>query len=64
MGENKNLICSRCNVALEMHKAYFSYLDHSFNTEVMRCPSCGQVFIPESLAKGQMAQVEVSIEDK
>ncbi len=64
MGENKNLICSRCNVALEMHKAYFSYLDHSFNTEVMRCPSCGQVFIPESLAKGKMAQVEVSIEDK
>ena len=29
-----------------------------------RCPSCGQVFIPESLAKGKMAQVEVSIEDK
>ena len=64
MEENKNLICSRCTVALEMHKAYFSYLDHSFNTEVMRCPSCGQVFIPESLAKGKMAQVEVSIEDK
>ena len=64
MEENKNLICSRCGAALEMRKAYFSYLDHSFNTEVMRCPSCGQVFIPESLAKGKMAQVEVSIEDK
>ena len=35
MEENKNLICSRCNVALEMHKAYFSYLDHSFNLSLI-----------------------------
>jgi len=47
-----------------MHKAFFSYLEHSFSTEVLRCPVCGQVFIPESLARGKMAQVEVSIEDK
>lgn len=64
MEENKKLICSRCGVELEMHKANFSYLDHSFSTEVMRCPSCGQVYIPESLAKGKMMQVETSIEDK
>lgn len=64
MEENKKLICSRCNAALEPHKAHFSYLDHSFSTEVMRCPVCGQVYIPENLAKGKMAQVEVSIEDK
>ncbi len=64
MEENKKLICSRCDVELEPHKAYFSYLDHSFHTDVLRCPKCGQVFIPEELAKGKMAQVEVSIEDK
>lgn len=64
MEEDKKLICSRCNVALELHKAHFSYLDHSFSTEVLRCPVCGQVYIPESLAKGKMAQVEVSIEEK
>ena len=64
MEENKNLTCSRSNLTLELHKAHFSYLDHSFSTEVLRCPVCGQVYIPESLAKGKMAQVEVSIEDK
>ncbi len=64
MEENKKLICSRCCVDFKIYKANFSYLDHSFNTEVMRCPSCGQVYIPEDLAKGKMMQVEVSIEDK
>ncbi|MEG1602556.1 MAG: LIM domain-containing protein [Cloacibacillus sp.] len=64
MEENTKLTCSRCGVGLEPRCAYFSYLEHSFHTEVMRCPQCGQVFIPESLAKGKMAQVEISIEDK
>lgn len=41
MEENKKMICSRCNAALEFHKAHFSYLDHSFSTEVQRCPVCG-----------------------
>ena len=64
MEEKPKLTCSRCGVELEMHKAFFSYLEHSFSTEVLRCPVCGQVFIPESLAREKMAQVEVSIEDK
>ncbi len=64
MEEKSGLMCSRCNKPLEMHKAFFSYLDHSFNTEVLRCPECGQVFVPESLARGKMAQVEVTVEDK
>jgi hypothetical protein len=42
----------------------FSYLGHAFRTDVLRCPSCGQVFIPESLAKGRMAEVETTLEDK
>ena len=28
------------------------------------CPSYGQVFIPESLAKGRMAEAETTLEDK
>ena len=64
MEENKQLMCASCNVALEPTRAYFSYLEHSFHTDVLRCPECGQVFIPESLAKGRMTEVEISIEDK
>lgn len=64
MEENKILVCSKCGVEMAPAKTCFSYLDHSFHTEVMRCPLCGQVFIPESLAKGRMSEVEISIEDK
>jgi RNase P subunit RPR2 len=64
MEENKKLICSRCNVEMTPAKTCFSYLNHSFHTEVLRCPLCGQVFIPESLASGRMTEVEISIEDK
>jgi uncharacterized protein with PIN domain len=64
MEENRKLICNRCDLELEMIKANFSYLDHNFHTEVPRCPKCGQVFIPESLANGRMSEVETSIEDK
>ena len=43
MEENKKLICSRCNEELTMANANFSYLKHSFHTEVLRCPKCGRV---------------------
>ena len=58
------LVCNRCGVPMTPIKTQFSYLDHSFSTEVPRCPKCGQVFIEEALAKGRMAEVEASLEDK
>jgi len=64
MEENKKLICSRCNEELTMANANFSYLKHSFHTEVLRCPKCGQIFIPEQLARVRMREVEATIEDK
>ena len=64
MEENKKLICSRYGVELTPAKASFSYLKHSFNSEVLRCPECGQIYIPESLAGGRMHEVEIAIEDK
>ena len=64
MEENRTLICSKCNVKLEPARTYFSYLGHSFNTDILRCPVCGQPFIPEELARERMAQVEMSLEDK
>ena len=64
MEESKKLICGKCMVEMHPAPTGFSYLGHAFRTDVLRCPSCGQVFIPESLAKGRMAEVETTLEDK
>lgn len=58
------MICHGCQVPLEPRKTDFTYLGHSFYTDVLRCPKCGQVFIPEELAKGRIAEVETQLEDK
>lgn len=64
MEENKKLICNICHVELKKTKTYFEYLGHSFHADMLRCPECGQVFIPEELVKGRMAEVEMMLEDK
>ncbi|SFG21480.1 hypothetical protein SAMN05660649_00988 [Desulfotomaculum arcticum] len=64
MTEKKTLICYQCKVELEMAKTCFEYLGLSFHTNVLKCPKCGLVFIPEDLAKGRMAEVEKQLEDK
>ncbi len=58
------MICSACQVPMEPRKTDFTYLGHSFYTDILRCPKCGQVFIPEDLAKGRIAEVEMQLEDK
>lgn len=58
------IICMKCNVPLVKSKTEFSYLKHNFNTELLRCPICGQVYIPEALVKGKMSQVEKALEEK
>lgn len=64
MEEYRKLTCGKCGVELTPAKASFSYLKHSFHSEVLRCPLCGQVYIPETLAGGRMLEVENAIEDK
>jgi len=63
-GGKKRLVCLRCGVELVLMKTQFSYLRHTFHTEIPRCPECGQAFVPEELAKGRMSEVETSLEDK
>ena len=63
-GSFEGLICNRCDVELTDVKTQFSYLGHTFHTDVPRCPECGQVFIPEELASGRMSEAEMSLEDK
>lgn len=64
MGKNKTLICHQCQVELKPEKTFFEYLGHSFHADILRCPECGLVFIPEDLAKGRIAEVEMQLEDK
>ena len=58
------LLCLKCKLPLEPRKIRFVYLGYSFDTELPRCPGCGQVFLPEDLVKDKVAQVERSLEDK
>ena len=56
--------CRKCDLPMEPAETYFEYLDHSFHTKLLRCPNCGEVYIPEELARGKMAEVEQNLEDK
>jgi phage FluMu protein Com len=49
---------------MESIEVTFSYLERSFRHKAPRCPQCGQVYIPEELAKGRMHAVEEALEDK
>ena len=62
--DRESLVCVKCGLPMEPAETYFEYLDHSFHTKLLRCPKCGEVFIPESLAIGKMAEVEQNLEDK
>lgn len=64
MEEQSALICGKCGIPLVSEKAGFTYLGHAFSTAVLRCPTCGVVFIPEELARGRIAEVEQTLEDK
>ena len=57
-------VCSRCELPLETGKVNVGYLGSMFPVDLYRCPRCGQVFIPEDLAAGKMAEVEKLLEDK
>ena len=60
----KRVICRKCGLEMKPEKTFFDYLDHNFHTDLLRCPSCGEVYIPETLVRGRMAQVEQELEDK
>ena len=56
------MLSLRC--AAGQGKVLISYLGSGFPVDLLKCPSCGQVFIPEELALGKMAEVEKALEDK
>ena len=64
MAEKPTLVCNKCDVGLTPAAATFRYLRSSFQHEVLRCPECGQVHLPEALVTGRMKEVELSLEEK
>lgn len=60
----EDILCAGCGVKMVLAQADFKYLGHSFHTEVMRCPRCGAVYIPQELAEGKIADAETALEDK
>jgi uncharacterized protein with PIN domain len=59
-----SLLCCRCNVPLVKSKSVLTYQGQKLTYDLDRCPRCGQIYIPEDLAIGKMAEVEYSIEEK
>jgi hypothetical protein len=57
-------LCANCNIPLESGKVDVAYLDNAFPVDLLKCPNCGLVLIPEALALGKMVEVEKQLEDK
>lgn len=57
-------ICATCNIPLQPAKVSIAYLGNAFPVDLLKCPQCGVVWIPEDLALGRMADVEKTLEDK
>jgi len=55
---------NHCRQPLQPAKVMVTYLGGSFNVELMACPQCGFILVPESLAVGKMLEVEQLLEDK
>lgn len=57
-------MCDKCNIPLQPDKVDVAYMGNAFPVELLKCPKCGLVFIPEDLALGKMVEVEKQLEDK
>ncbi|MEN6299425.1 MAG: DVU_1557 family redox protein [Anaerolineaceae bacterium] len=57
-------MCANCGKPLKSNKVEITYLGNTFPIELLTCPDCGLVLIPEELALGKIAEVEKTLEDK
>jgi len=64
MNTQTEWMCATCNVPLEPSKVDVGYLGNAFPVDLLKCPNCGLVLIPEDLALGKMVEVEKQLEDK
>jgi len=59
-----DLMCARCKQPMAPAKVTVSYLGNTFPYDLLKCPGCGKVHVPEALAMGKMLEVEQLLEDK
>jgi DNA-directed RNA polymerase subunit RPC12/RpoP len=57
-------LCSRCSRDLKVGPVNVEYMGNRFETDLPRCPQCGLVLVSETVALGEMAEVEQILEDK
>jgi len=57
-------LCAHCNLPLQSRQITVSYLGNAYPVNLMCCPNCGLVLVPEDLALGKMIEVEKALEDK
>lgn len=62
--EQSTWSCMKCEADLEPGKVGVFYLGSTFPVDLLRCPRCGVVYIPEAMALGKMADVEKLLKDK
>lgn len=62
--EPEQWACARCGVPLKPAKVMIAYLGSAYPVDLLKCPRCGLVLIPEELALGKMVEVEKALEDK
>ena len=60
----KEILCVKCNQKLVKDRTNFKYLNHEMHADVLKCPSCGQVYISEEMVRNKIMKVETSLEDK
>jgi hypothetical protein len=46
-------LCDKCQRELVLSKVKVRYLEGNFEVDLMKCPTCNQVFIDEALAPGK-----------
>ncbi len=63
-GPETPYLCGKCRLPLVPGKVIASYLGSDFPIELWRCPQCGKILVPKTLATGKMLQVEQALEDK
>lgn len=57
-------VCAKCGEPLVLGKVTVSYLGSAYPVDLLKCPKCGLVLVPEELALGKMVEVEKALEDK
>lgn len=61
--EFKKVRCALDDVDMIQRVVDVTYLTHVFPVELMACPVCGQVYVPEELVE-KMREVEATLEEK